>query len=194
MTQQHDAPASDSGAIDEEALLAEFESEKPARQLSGLPLTIVRTMGVGLSLFALYWVFHPMAKQFYLPIFLGVGTSMTFLVYRGRGRSDKARASAADNPHWSDWLLAIVTLVPFIYIVYDWDSFFRRAIFPTPLDLTMGTIAIAAALETARRTVGILVPIVVLAFFGYAFWGPIFPEPFGTSSYDWARLVGHNVM
>src|SRR5699024_3266284 len=119
---------------------------------------------------------------------------MTFLVYRGWGRSDKARANGADNPHWLDWLLAIVTLVPFIYIVYDWDSFFRRAIFPTPLDLVMGTIAILVALETACRTVGILVPLVVLAFFGYAFWGPIFPEPFGTSSYDWARLVGHNVM
>lgn len=177
--------------LDEEALLAEYESEKPARHLSGVPLMVVKTMGVGLSLFALFWVFNPMAKQFYLPAFLMIGLSMTFLVYRGWGRSDKAKT---DNPHLVDWLLAAITIVPFAYIITDWDSFFRRAIIPTDVDLIMGTIAILAALEAARRTVGLLVPLVVLFFFGYAFWGPYFPDPFGTASYDWARLIGHNVM
>lgn len=188
------APRADDDAIDEEALLAEFEGEKPARQLSGIPATIVKTMGVGLSLFGLYWVFSPMAKQFYLPAFLMIGLSMTFLVYRGWGRSDKVKVERADNPHVVDWLLAAITIIPFAYIISDWDSFFRRAIFPTQLDLIMGTIAILVTLETARRTVGLLVPLVVLFFLGYAHWGPYFPAPFGTASYDWARLVGHNVM
>lgn len=194
MAQDHNASDNAAEAFDEEALLAEYESEKPARQLSGLSLVVVKIMGVALSVYALYWVFHPMAKQAYLPVFLGIGLSMTFLCYRGWGRSDKARAAGKDNPHWLDWLLAIIVLVPFAYIVQDWDSFFRRAIFPTTTDLIMGTIAIVATLETARRTVGILVPLVVLAFFGYAFWGSIFPEPFGTASYSWTRLIGHNVM
>ncbi|SDL39425.1 TRAP transporter, 4TM/12TM fusion protein [Modicisalibacter muralis] len=185
----------DDDTIDEEALLAEFEAEKPARQLSGIPHTIVKVMGVGLSLFGLFWVFNPMAKQFYLPAFLMVGLSMTFLVYRGWGRSDKAKvAQGADNPYIVDWLLAAITIVPFAYIISDWDSFFRRAIIPTQLDLIMGTIAILVTLETARRTVGLLVPLVVLFFLGYAHWGPYFPAPFGTASYDWARLIGHNVM
>ncbi|MEO3435034.1 TRAP transporter fused permease subunit [Inquilinus sp. CAU 1745] len=180
--------------IDEEALLAEFEAEKPARRLSGMPLLAAQTIGVCLSLFALYWVFNPMAKQFYLPSFLMISLPMTFLVYRGWSRPNGSGSEAPDNPHLLDWALAVIAAVPFAYIISDWDSFFRRAIIPTPLDMAMGTIAILVTLEAARRTVGLLVPLVVLFFFGYAFWGPLFPAPFGTSAFGWARLVGHNVM
>jgi len=184
----------DPDAIDEGALLAEYEAEKPARQLSGFSLTVVKVMGVALSLFGLYWVFNPMAKQLYLPAFLMIGLSMTFLAYRGWGRSDEAKGGGADNPHLVDWALAALTIVPFVYIVQDWDSFFRRAIVPTDLDLVMGTLAILVTLETARRTVGLVVPAVVVFFLVYGYFGSYFPGPFHTASYDWGRLVGHNVM
>ncbi|AUI51462.1 TRAP transporter permease [Arthrobacter crystallopoietes] len=186
-------PGNDS--IDEEALIAEFEAEKPARHLSGKPKLVVQVLGVSLSLFALYWVFNPMATQFYLPAFLMLGLSLTFLVYRGWGRTSQAQESGrADNPHIVDWVLAIVAIVPFLYIISDWDAFFRRAIIPTYLDLIMGTIAILLVLEACRRTVGILVPAVVMFFFAYAYFGPYFPDPFQTSAFGWIRLVGHNVM
>jgi TRAP transporter 4TM/12TM fusion protein len=181
--------------IDEAALLAEYEAEKPARHLSGVPLRIVQGIGVLLSLYALWWVFNPMPAQLYLPSFLMIGLSLTFLVYRGWGRPQRARAAnAPDNPNVLDWLLAAVTVVPFAYIVADWDSFFRRAVVPTELDVVMGTLAILLTLEAARRTVGLLVPLVVVGFLAYAYFGPYMPGPFATSSYDWERLVGHNVM
>lgn len=181
--------------IDEEAILAEYESEKPARHLSGLPLHVVQVMGLGLSLYALWWVFNPMPAQVYLPSFLMVALSMTFLVYRGWGRSQQAKTDGGtDNPHLVDWLLAALAIVPFTYIVADWDSFFRRAVIPTDLDLVMGTIAIVLVLEAARRTVGLLVPLVVVAFLAYARFGSEFPGPFATADYEWPRLVGHNVM
>ncbi|HET7409644.1 MAG TPA: TRAP transporter fused permease subunit [Paracoccaceae bacterium] len=181
--------------FDEQALLAEYEAEKPARRLSGVPLFVVQVMGVGLSVFALWWVFNPMAKQFYLPAFLMISLPMTFLVYRGWSRPEAlSGAERPDNPHMLDWLLAVITIIPFAYIIWDWDSFFRRAIIPTPVDLAMGTIAILATLETARRTVGLLVPLVVVFFFGYAFWGDVFPAPFGTATFGWPRIMGHNVM
>ncbi|WP_081416451.1 TRAP transporter permease [Arthrobacter castelli] len=197
-----DAEAADESdpdeAIDEDALVAEYESEKPARQLSGIPLFITKIIGVGLSAFGLFWVFNPMATQLYLPAFLMVGLPLTFLVYRGWKRSSKAtkteRTARPDNPHLFDWLLAAIAVVPFAYIISDWDAFFRRAIIPTELDIIMGTIAILVTLEAARRTVGILVPLVVIFFLAYAHWGPYFPPPFGTAAYDWPRLVGHNVM
>ncbi|MGH3367837.1 MAG: TRAP transporter permease [Nocardioidaceae bacterium] len=181
--------------IDQEALLAEYEAEKPARHLSGAPLLVVQVLAVGLSVFALSWVFKPLPTQVYLPAFLGLGLALTFLVYRGWGRSAVAKAAAStDNPNVLDWVLAAAALVPFAYIVSDWDGFFRRAIIPTQMDLVMGTVAILLTLEAARRTVGSLVPVVVGLFFAYAYLGPYFPDPFGTSSYIWPRLVGHNVM
>jgi TRAP-type uncharacterized transport system fused permease subunit len=181
--------------VDEEALLAEYESEKPARHLSGWQLRVVQVIGAGLSLYGLWWVFNPMPAQQYLPSFLMVGLAMTFLVYRGWGRSERARADGhADNPHLLDWLLAVVAIVPFAYIVADWDSFFRRAVVPTDLDVVMGTLAILLVLEAARRTVGLVVPLVVVGFLAYAAFGPYFPGPFATSAFSWERLVGHNVM
>lgn len=188
-------PLERGSVVDEEALIAEFEAEKPARQLSGVPATVIKALGVGLSLFALYWVFRPMPTQFYLPMFLGLGLALTFLVYRGWGRSEKAKElGRSDNPHVADWLLAAIALVPFVYIASDWDGFFRRAITPTYLDLAMGIIAILVTLEASRRTVGILVPVVVLVFFAYASFGTLVPPPFNTSDFSWIRLVGHNVM
>jgi len=181
--------------IDEDALLAEYEAEKPARRLAGVPLRVVQVMGIGLSLYGLWWVFNPLTKQLYLPSFLMVGLSMTFLVYRGWGRSGSARTGErADNPHVSDWVLAVLTLVPFGYIISDWQGFFRRAVVPTDLDLIMGALAILLVLEAARRTVGILVPAVVVFFLAYAYLGPYFPAPFGTASFGLPRLIGHNVM
>lgn len=183
------------GVIDEEALIAEYEAEKPARHLSGIPGIVVRTFGVALSVFALYWVFNPMPTQIYLPAFLMISLPLTFLVYRGWGRSAAAKgAGRSDNPPILDWLLAAIAVVPFAYIISDWDGFFRRAITPTYLDLAMGVIAILVTLEASRRTVGILVPLVVVGFFAYAAFGSFVPAPFNTSSFSWIRLVGHNVM
>lgn len=193
MTERHGSDViTDEETIDEEALIAEFESEKPARKLTGLPFAIVQVIGVALSLFGLYWVFRPMATQLYLPAFLMIGLPMTFLVYRGWSR--KGDSTRKDNPPIVDWVIAIVAVVPFAYIISDWDAFFRRAIIPTEMDIIMGTIAILVTLEATRRTVGLLVPGVVVFFLAYAYWGPYFPGPFRTDSYDWERLVGHNVM
>jgi TRAP transporter 4TM/12TM fusion protein len=191
-----DAPKlDDADAIDEEALLAEFEAEKPARILSGFPSYVVQVGGVALSLFALYWVFNPMAKQFYLPLFLSLGLFLTFLTYRGWGRSDTAKQSGKpDHPHLLDWLLALVSLVPALYIVSDWQGFFRRAITPTDLDLVITTALVLLVLEAARRTVGLLVPLVVLGFLAMAYFGPAMPSPFTTADFQWTRLMGHNVM
>jgi TRAP transporter 4TM/12TM fusion protein len=189
------SPRIEPADIDEEALLAEFEAEKPARSLTGIPGMIGAVFGVGLSLYALYWVFNPMPRQVYLPTFLSVGLFLTFLTYRGWGRSDKAKAAGkADHPNVLDWALALISLVPAIYIVPDWQGFFRRAVIPTDTDLVVGILLIVLVLEAARRTVGILVPVVVVGFLLYAYFGTYMPAPFTTADFGLPRLVGHNVM
>jgi TRAP transporter 4TM/12TM fusion protein len=181
--------------IDESALLAEFEAEKPARNLSGRPLLVVQALGVTLTGLALWWVFRPMAAQFYLPLFLGLALAMTFLVYRGWGRSQAARdAERPDNPGILDWVLAVVSFVPLAYIALEWQTFFRRAVRPTDLDLLMGTILVLLLFEATRRTVGWIVPAIVAAFLLYAYLGPLVPPPFNTDSHAWPRIIGHNVM
>jgi TRAP transporter 4TM/12TM fusion protein len=188
-------PVDDPDRIDEEALIAEFEAEKPARRLTGWPSWVAAVVGVGLSLFALYWVFNPMPRQVYLPTFLSIGLFLTFLTFRGWPRSAEAKAAGKpDRPNVLDWLLALASLVPAVYMVSDWQGFFRRAILPTDTDLIIGTLLIVLVLEAARRTVGVLVPVVVLLFIASAYWGSFMPSPFTTANFGWPRLVGHNVM
>jgi TRAP transporter 4TM/12TM fusion protein len=182
--------------VGDKELLAEYEAEKPARTLSGWPLLVVQAIGIGLSLLALWWVLRGgIATQLYLPMFLAGALVMTFLLYRGWGRSERRRAAGgADNPGISDWALAIASIVPLIYISLDWQAFFRRSARPTDLDLVMGTVLVLVILEAARRTVGWIVPAIVVGFLAYAYLGPVFPEPLTTASHTWQRLIGHNVL
>ena len=178
---------------DVEELIAEYEAEKPARALSGRPLRVAQAIGVALSLLALWWVFRPMASQLFLPLFLGGALPLTFLVYRGWGRRHPRAEGAADNPGLLDWTLATLSVAPVAYIVLDLDIF-RRQARPETLDILAGTVLIVLLLEAARRTVGWIVPAIVIGFLVYAYLGPLIPEPFTTSSFPWPRLVAHNVM
>lgn len=181
--------------IDQEALLAEYEAEKPARKLTGIPFGVVQVLGAAIALLSLWWVFSPLSKQLYLPLFAMVMIATTFLVYRGWGRSTSTGEGAgADNPHVVDWVLAAVTVVTFSFIALDWQSFFRQSVSPGPAEMVVGTLVIGLVLEATRRTVGWIVPAIIVFVLAYGYLGPIFPSPFDHASYEWPRLVGHNVL
>jgi TRAP transporter 4TM/12TM fusion protein len=120
---------------------------------------------------------------------------MTFLVYRARGRPQQLREGGGpDHPGITDWLLSGLAVVSLGYIVLDWQQVFRRSVVPNELDLVMGTIVLLLTVEAARRTVGWIVPLIVVGFLAYAYLGPLMPPPFNTSSFAWPRLIGHNVL
>ncbi len=186
--------ASDS-QIDEESILAEYEAERPARKLSGWPRRVVQALGAVLTLLALYWVLNPLNRNVYLTLFMGGVLALTFLSYRGWGRSEIARQERRrDNPNLLDWALAAASLVAVGYILLDVNDFFRRAVIPSELDLVAGTALLLLILEAARRTVGWVVPAICVGFLVYGYLGPLFPDPFDSNSYTWSRMVGHNVI
>jgi TRAP-type uncharacterized transport system fused permease subunit len=75
-------PAAGPAGDQPEALLAEYEAEKPARHLTGPARLVVSAAGVGLSCYAIWWVLDPQPAQRYRMTFLAVALGMTFLVYR----------------------------------------------------------------------------------------------------------------
>ena len=94
---------------------AEFEAERPARELSGLPKLVTSVAAVAVSLYALLWVVRPQPAQPYRTSFLAVTLAMTLLAYRplarGRAASEEERAAGDDNPGPLDWALASLPLV-----------------------------------------------------------------------------------
>ena len=181
--------------VDEDALIAEYDAEKPARHLSGRVASIVAVLGVTISLLALWWVFSPVPAQRYRPLFLGAVLMLTFLVYRGWGRRQSSRdEGAADNPALLDWALVVITVLPFAYIVLDAERFFRRSVSPGGLDVLVGSAVLLLTLEGARRTVGWVIPAIVGVFLLYAYLGPLIPAPFNTASFPWPAIIGREVM
>jgi len=179
-------------------LIAEYDSEKPGRTLSGWPRRVVWALGVALSLYALYWVmafFGTINNNVYIPAFTAVALAMTFLLYRGWGRSKHAADEARpDNPHLVDWVLAILAVVPMAYAIVFYREFSRRAVVPTELDIIMGVLAVILILEATRRTVGWIMVVVVVLFIAYAYFGPILPDVIAHRGYGLPRFIGHEYM
>jgi TRAP transporter 4TM/12TM fusion protein len=78
-----------------------------------------------------------------------------------------------------------------IYAILGGEAFTDRATSPLPLDVLLGVIFIVLLLEASRRTIGIVVPLISLAFIAYAMAGPYLPPPWTHRGYDIDRLVGH---
>ena len=181
-----------------ETLLSEYEAEKPARKLTGLPHLLISIAGIGLSCYALYWVLDPQPAQRYRMSFLAIALGMTFAVYRpwARRRGGEDREERRDNPGILDWALAVAAVAVLAYPLLEFDEFVRRAVRPTTLDLCLGVAAILLVLEATRRTVGWILPAVCLAFVAYAYYGNLIPVGYslGHAGYDVDRLVGQTFM
>ena len=159
--------------VNTEELSEEFESERPGRRLRGIPGLIVSAMGVGLSLYALYWVLNPLTAQTYRTTFLAIVLAMTFLVYRGWGKAPERKDGERpfERPGVTDWVLAVLAVVALGYTLVTFDEFVRRSVEPNGLDLLFGTITVLLVLEATRRTVGWILPAVCLVFLAYAYFG-----------------------
>jgi TRAP transporter 4TM/12TM fusion protein len=182
-------------ADEEAARAAEYEAETPARRLSGVPKLVVSALGVGLSAYALFWVNEPVTAHFYRASFLLVALVMTFLLYRGWGRSERARAERApERPHAVDWLLAALSVVALGYLLVFFDEFVYRAAIPNETDILFGVLTILLVLEATRRTVGWFLPLVVVLFLAYAYFGPYIPDPLDHRGYSLDRIVGQSYM
>ena len=179
---------------------AEYEAERPARQLTGLPKLVVSTAAVAVSLYALFWVVRPQPAQPYRTTFLAITLAMTLLAYRplarGRAASDEEREAGADNPGPLDWALAAAALVSLLYPLLVFDEFARRVVRPTGLDVLLGVVAVLLVLEATRRTVGWVLPAICLGFVAYAAFGGLLPFGWelGHKGYDLERLVGQSYM
>ena len=95
-------------------LLDEFEAERPGRDLTGFPARLVAVLGAGLALFAIFWVFVPLAPQVYRPAFLTVALLLTFVLF-GRVK----------QPTAGDWVVAALAVAAIGYAVVVSDELVR---------------------------------------------------------------------
>ena len=161
--------------------------EGPSRRLTGRMDVFITVVAVVMSLVHLYAAIGVIMTQVLRGIHVMLVLFLSFLVFPSFKRFK-------NRIIWYDFLLALLSIVPIVYMLVDFDQFIYRSVIPGFWDKLLGIILILLILEATRRTTGLIMPGIVLAFLVYAFIGPMLPSPWTHRGYDIDRIVGHMYM
>jgi TRAP transporter 4TM/12TM fusion protein len=184
-----DSPAaSGADAISQDALNkaeAYIEAEEGvANRLSGWGGYAVTAVAVAMSAFHLYAVYDIVPTQELRYTHVAFVLLLAFMVHPAAERF-------RDRIRWWDLVAGFAAVAILVYAIVGGEDFTDRATLPTRLDTVLGVIFVLLLLEAARRTTGLIMPLIALLFVAYAMAGPYLPEPWTHRGYDLARLVGH---
>ncbi|MFO1296449.1 MAG: TRAP transporter fused permease subunit, partial [Rubrivivax sp.] len=136
-----------------------------------------------MSAFHLYTAYAIVPTQTLRPVHVAFVLALCMLVY-------PVAARFRHRVMWWDWLAAALAVAIVVYLVAGGDDFTDRNTAPEPWDIVFGVALIVLVLEAMRRTSGIVMPVITLAFVAYALVGPWLPAPWTHKGYEVGRLVG----
>jgi TRAP transporter 4TM/12TM fusion protein len=190
------ALAGDPPGISEAALKKAEEfieaDEGALNRLSGTAGNVATTVAVVMSVFHLYaaiagaWPFQHfpiIATQPLRYAHVAFVLVLSFLLFPMAMRF-------RNRIRWWDVALGLIAAI-LIYAIEGGEDFTDRATSPTQLDTILGVVFIILLLEATRRTTGLIVPVVALAFVAYSYFGPYLPQPWTHRGFDIGQLVGH---
>jgi len=158
------------GAVNTDVDDMEFASAR--RNLAGATGHVWRALAalfVGFHLWIL--LVQPIDPTVSRAIHVFFGAALGFALFAPRAHSAVGR-----HVPIYDWVLIAASVVlPFHYML-DGDGIEMRSFMgPNTIDLVVAGVGILLVLEFARRTAGLVMPLIVLTFIGYCFAGPILP-------------------
>src|SRR4030043_1566354 len=163
------------------------EEEGPSRRLTGKMDVFITAVAVIMSLIHLYAAIGIIMTHVLRGIHVMFVLFLSFLVFPSLKRYK-------NRIIWYDYILALLGVAVILYMLVDFDQFIYRSVIPSSWDILFGIVLILLVLEASRRTTGLIMPTIVLAFIIYAFIGPELPKPWTHRGYDIDRLVGHMYM
>lgn len=180
---------------DVDRLVAEFDEERPARQLHRVTDLAINIWCAGVAIFVLRQVFQPLqaGSQYYLVTFLGLTLPLIFVCYRFRARKPDPDGDqpGSDRVPRLDWVIAAIAFFVALYPVLPlplsadggggYDSFLDRQGSLGAYDVVAGGILLLLVLEATRRTTGIVLPAFCLIFLAYGYYGGALPVEWAIS-------------
>ena len=168
-----------------ESLIKEEEGDASSyRGLLGIVLTLV---AVGMSLFHLYAAYAIVPAQLLRMTHVVMVLAFIFITF-------PIAARYKNRLMWWDIIFAGLAIAALVYAIRGGDNFTDRNTFPLPMDIAFGGILILLILEAVRRTNGLVLLSVTVAFLLYALFGDLLPAPWTHKGYDLSRLVGFMYM
>jgi len=119
-------------------------------------------------------------------VFLGAVLCLVFLSIAA------TPAAATDRVPWYDAVLAALALATSLYLFVEIERIAQRIALLdalTPGDLFFGSVLLALTLEATRRTVGLALTLIVLAFLAYNLWGDALPGVLGHGVIDYRHFL-----
>jgi TRAP transporter 4TM/12TM fusion protein len=144
---------------------------------------VIYIVGALCSLFHLYCLLiNPIDPWFFRGMHIVFLSFLCFLLYPGwQGASKKV--------HFIDYILILMIIVPFVYMVINFDEWiYRVGVLPTTWDTVISLIFIIAILEMTRRTTGLALAIIATVFILYGYFGSSLPGLFYHKGYSWPRI------
>lgn len=101
-----------------------------------------------------------------------------------------------------DWVFAVLGIIAAMFLWFSWRGYtgfgldipeqMLRQGNPTTIDVIFGSILILAVLEIARRTIGFVLPLIILVFMSYALFGPYMPaQILRHPGVNWVQFVNN---
>ncbi|MFC1876884.1 TRAP transporter permease [Thermodesulfobacteriota bacterium] len=169
------------------------------RQLTGVwrwIVILITTIAVCFIIFTSLWrPFHPALQG---AVVLTYGMLVVFLNYPvskealTKKHSDFAKLmliGTSNSPSVTDVIFSILGSIPCIFIVIYWEPIVSNPMTYEFFHLVLGAVLFVLLLEATRRTLGLIVPIVVSSFVLYAFLGHLLPGEMGHAGYGLEELL-----
>lgn len=166
--------------------------------MTRLHALLFRILAILLGLFILIEVNHPqLAPQAQLAVFALLGLSLVFLKYPIHPKK------SLPSP---DLIFALAVVFCFGYVLTQTDARFQsfwlngqslgnRAGLEHALDHIVGLIGLILVFEATRRAIGLILPLLALAFSLYAMFGYALPDwLFPHRGYNWERVVSQTYL
>jgi TRAP transporter 4TM/12TM fusion protein len=160
---------------------------EPGRKLTGIFLVVVRVIALGFSLFQLYALqIAPQDPWILRSVHLGFACVVGFLTFPMTARSRRDRFQVIDI------ILSLVSIGIVVYMVVNLeDIVWRVTMMPTIGDVIVSTALVVLTLELTRRTVGLPLVILSVAFLVYSWAGQFLPGFLWNRGYEWSRTAGY---
>src|SRR5690606_19198015 len=132
------------------------------------------------SLFQL-WYASPLPFQLRVGVFNATearAIHLAFAMFLVFAAYPATKKSPRDYVPWFEWVLGLIAAASAAYIFVLQDELARRPGLPTQLDIIVAVVGMIALFESARRSLGLALPIVCLLFLCYVFFGPYLPDLF----------------
>jgi TRAP transporter 4TM/12TM fusion protein len=163
---------------------------------------LLASLGVAYCLFTLAEVNHPrLSPQSQLAIFAMLGLVLCFLCVPAHPRLAGRRAARRVDAGF-----AVLAVLCCGYIVWQTEPAFaaswfggrslgNRAGYESALDTAVGIAGLLVVLESTRRSIGVALPLLSLAFIGYAYGGAWLPDVlFPHRGYPLERIVAQTFL